>query len=97
MKISSLKAYIKDIPDDVVVYMASDAEGNSFHELSEDVEYDFNGGNGTAVLYPLHDVVSLGYGYCKQCEHNHVSVINPYKPNDNRCGVCGQPVTEEKK
>lgn len=96
MKVSTLKEYLKNIPDDVTVYMASDAEGNDFSELSDDIEADFNGSSGLLVLYPLHDRVGIDYGYCRQCEHNHLSIVDFYSPNSKRCGVCGQPVENYK-
>jgi len=81
MKVKTLIEYLKELPASSIIYLSSDAEGNSYAELSEDIEA--TGNTGAVVLYPLHKVVELDWEKCKPCDTEQITI-------DGDCSVCGR-------
>ena len=81
MKVKTLIEYLENLPKDSIIYLSSDAEGNSYAELSEDVQA--TGNAGAVVLYPLHQNVNIKWERCNPCETDQLKI-------DGECSVCGQ-------
>ena len=58
MQVKELMALLKGLPQDTEVWMASDAEGNSFHHV-EDVESG-GGDNMALIIWPSHEDIDVG-------------------------------------
>jgi hypothetical protein len=60
MKVVELKNILSGFPDEMDIYMSSDAEGNNYHSVDtvsredtyKDGEY---GGESVALIWPMHD------------------------------------------